>query len=1660
MSEVLSTPAVKPTLNESITALCKTGLYHDALSLAEAEWGAISTWNTQEKLLIAIRLYANLGGDRRSDAILLRLWRSNKTDPELLNRMMFYTLHKFGAIIASEFVEQHQATIMCDEKARSEVLAFKSILQKIFKNYSKSSELLEQARSINPDNTWLMALQTQLLLEQNELDLALEKALQNFEHKASPNNLRVLSNTLTKTANVEASIELYATHVDKFQSADVWFDYASLLAGMHDWARCDEAINQYNKLRIDDDKYDRQFIIAWQGQIAIDRQEIDKAIEILAHHKRSYWNVVTQNLKKSNGVLERKVLDVPFLKQEHMTCAPTTLAALSRYWGKEHDSKVIADAICFDGTPATKERQWLKDNDFFFKEFELSTELAYGLIEKDIPFALVTTSGFSAHIQAVIGFNRQVGTMYIMDPSESIMQEMLTQETIESEAYSGARCIAFVPNDQAQLLSDFEFPASELFPIWDDYSVAEEKNDYGMAKEALRRLQQLSPDHRITLRMERHFSVWNNDTVNLLELNNKLLGLFPNVTLLLSSKYYCLRDLGKREEGLAFLAKRLESHPDLDLLGILFDEIHDTNEQQTLTLATLKKLKKWGARSAYSHWSLANHYWSHQSFELAAEFYLNAYCLDETSSRYIESYFKASRYLQREHEAIAFLKERFDKYKLRSAVPAISLYKAYELLDQDHIGLDYLFQALTLHGDDPELINYLSNKLIERGLIERFEQISPQIKLVLKPQDFNELQARKHEKVGQFDRALTFFEASFEQNPYIDKYANSYFNLLYRRGDLAQIDSVLAQLYQQAPDNTQVLDYIADWHSDPEFQQKILTRFAQLRPDYGVIRRQLIDVRIKLGLFDRALAEAQSTCDDIIGEPINQSYLARCYLKLGEFDKTRDIARQVLSRSVDNDLAFSVLMEASISKEEKEASLAFVFGQIKQQVIFGDSTWNYWFEAKSILNQSQLQEFIDYLLTDYAHLWYAYSLGGSYYKQYGELTKAKELLVIGLEKYPLTPRLHADLAQLYELEGNIEQAIKSNNQALVLNPSWSEVAKRLSDLLEKHQDSDAATAVIRTAIKHSPNDGGLYGYLADLLIKQENTLEAIEALKSAVKNNADYRWAWRQFIHLCDKNETPQLVVDFATELTQQSPYKPHVWRDLAYVTQDKSHKLDLFQKSLDCDVHYMPTYQDKVEFYVNQGDYKQALFVLDNTPWHDELPMDLTIQKIDLLIEIGQKKQAIDSLKNVLFSVHGYAYLWRKLFNLLEEGDSKQQYIDCCNKSVELNRHDPDILCYAGENLLKHGNDAEKQIAQTYLNKAFELCPNEQYIVMTYVDSLIDSEKYQQALDAIVTFETLRTVSYATTRKIGVLCQLNRSDEALAAYQGLLNSNDDDYWCLNESFKSLESCFSFEQLSQLFSADVEALSETQSYFYTDKCLAKQKGKKFHPVLKSVSSYSYGSHWVGGFLALLEYWSDNNITPPEKAIKANMERIVKTSSLVGQLGNGYIGAGHYHSMVALFERVENKDELPTFVFYHYRLALQMLGRWDDATDAIMQGVQQPPDNTVHNLLLWYVYELHRTGQNITEQDIEIIDYDELIENEKYVYSTLRVILALDQQPLEDKLEQLTPLLRKCQQDYQHTVGQPLAVHAKKLLRRTLKDAVASTNWFTKLKLAWWISNRF
>ncbi|RYV03427.1 hypothetical protein SOPP22_03955 [Shewanella sp. OPT22] len=1659
MSETLSHDVQTNPTTAHIKTLLSTGQFHKAFISSETQWGKITNWHTEEQFEIAIRLYNNLGGDRKSDAILLKLWRNHKSSYSFL-KMLFYKLHRNGPIRAQEFLDANKDRFKLSKDQQSELLGFRSIIQRYYKNYSASEALLNKAINLSTDDPWLTSTKIRLLVDLEQNELAKQSAIKHFDATPTPSTLQLLAYVINKVDGSEAQLTLLADHIDKFESAELWLYLAQLSANGQHWASCQQAIDKYHSLRICSDKNDEQTLLSLNGQLAIHHNDIDKAIYFLSQAKSEYWKIVADNLTQNNAHSQNtKTLPVPFKRQEYMTCAPTTLSCIAEYWGTKIDPKLIADQICFDGTPDTKERQWIIDNGFSFKEFELNESLPYELIDAGIPFAMVTTSGFSSHIQAVIGYNARTGTIYVMDPSYSETQEYLIKETIESERFNGARCIAFVPNAIANQLDNFDFPASTLYERYNTFRVAKENNDYPKAEAALTELRSHSPEQRLTLLAERQFAIWNNDNSEILRLNELLLASYPNELALINSKYYCLRDLGKRKEGIEYLSNYIKKYKDTDLTSTLFNEIYRTNEFPELIVLCLRILKDHAALSSAAQWVMAHYYWAEQDYKQAFEYYTNAHCLENTHPDYIDSFFKAARYLGYTEGAIELLKQRHQTYKIRSPQPAINLFKVYELLDQEHKGIDLLIEAQHLHPEDSELMAFLCNQLIDLGELELFEAMRSNAERCLGKDDYTELLARFAEKNDDLRTALEFYQLKFSINPFIAKYANGFMRTLHKQGNTQQIDQILESLYKQHPENTLVLDYIVDWHDDILFREKVLQSFIIIRPDYSIIRRQLIDIYLELNKFDLALALAKQTCKQISSDNHNWAYLAHCYQRLNDNENSILYAKRTLKDNIDNRMAFDALNAATSTEESKLSALEFIYDNIKTQQSFGDAIWCFWFEIKSVYSKQHLAEFIEFLQKNYSHIWQTYSIKALFHKQFGDIDSGIESLTLGITKHPFTPRLSYDLAEFNELKGNIDGAIDAYKKALSINPYWSDVSKQLYKIYVKEHDQSAAVSVIQNAIKRTPNDGILHGYLGDIYIQLDDKSQALRALTTAIKYEPNYHWAWENIQKLSMQLNQQEYAIELASQQCVQKPYQAYCWNNLALITTNAVKKHKYWKQGLSCDQYCSQIYSDKLEYLIETGQYNEALEIFDSLPWKEHPPFELMTQKVDLLVEIGDNKNAIETLTKLLSGLHGYAYLWRKLFYLLKQTNQIKTLINTALKAIKDNQFDPNLLCYASEALWEHGDPRKKQIALQHLEKACQLSPNEEYIALTFVDCLTQDKNFEKAMQVLEKFNQYHQVNYAQARRVGIYCALGQLSNAQEAFDDLIENYESDYWCIDEAFKAIKHKDNNVNILQVFRSNFEQLDNIQAYFYAEKRLELSSSASYQHVLKDLKSDLSETAWEGTFIAIIDYWSDCQASPEQKIIDDNLHRIIKSNELISKLVYCFGVHEHFHSTLKLMPQIEHREQLPLFVFYQYSHALQMLNQWELASQVILDGLKAPSDDSIHNLRVWYAYDLIRTNRHQEANFLHLINYEELVDIEKYTYHVIEACLQIESGSLSNQESVLAPLLEQCKSSFENVAGHRLCEHAKSTLKKQLMASLENPTFVDKLKQFWWIFTR-
>ena len=473
--------------------------YLRAWQYAESCWGPIGSWRDSQQLNAAIILLSHLGADRDSDAVLLRSWRRFPQDAELCLKVLCYKLNRFGPIIAERFSDLHQQLLqqLADP---SDILAVAVCCQSSRKNFVEARQLLQQARDMNTGNNWLDRIELMLLREQQLYAEELCLAQQMLQRQPRVSLVLDAARALVRNQQSAEAMQLLAEYAEKFQSCRIWAEYTAIAARLMLWSQCQWAIAGFRALQPNPDRDDSDLLWSSQGKIELAEGDKTAALFCFSQTRHPYYRKIHQNLQHWQEQGEMiKLLPVPHERQGHLTCAPATMAALCSFWQQPFSQQQIAEKICFDGTPETLERQWLLDHGFAYIEFELTAELTFQLIDAGLPFALVTTSGFSSHLQAVVGYHKGLGIAYLMDPSRDYTSEFQLEAGLAAEAAAGPRAMVFVPMQHADLLIPFKSKISALYVLNNHFRVAMQANQLSVAADWLQQMRKLDEQHRLTL---------------------------------------------------------------------------------------------------------------------------------------------------------------------------------------------------------------------------------------------------------------------------------------------------------------------------------------------------------------------------------------------------------------------------------------------------------------------------------------------------------------------------------------------------------------------------------------------------------------------------------------------------------------------------------------------------------------------------------------------------------------------------------------------------------------------------------------------------------------------------------------------------------------------------------------------------------------------------------------------------------------------------------------------------------------------------------------------------------------------------------------------------------------------------------------------------------
>jgi len=691
------------------------GTYLKAHAAAEA--AGMYADPSPEAQILASRLIANLGAQRRAYALSLRTLRRFPAHESGRYFATYAMLRRRGPWEALEAWNEFGLPGPGNAILTADWWALKGLLSAYLRDFEAADRALDEAEAAAPTHPWVFVQRCDVLAQEDRLEESLDAARRALELRPFYRPaLQTTAHTLECLNRPDEAIDLLTEACRHLESGDLLFQLASMLC---DSERFDEARAHLDRVPHFwplADKDHAEALAARLSYCAYRCGDEATAAEQARRSKSKFHEQVADNLAAAGPDDRRVVLDVPFVRQHHVTCAPATLTAIARYWKRPVDHLEVAEKICYDGTPAHSERGWAEQSGYAAREFAVDLATTKALIDRGVPFTFTTVEPTSSHLQAVVGYDARRGTILVRDSNFRAIGELMADKGLEHYRPTGPRGMVLVPAEEAARLEGIELPDAELYDRQYELLCALDRFDRPAAAAAHERMRALDPTHRLTLLARRSLAAFDADPVSSRHACEQLADKYPECDVWLYARWYALRGTAPRPERLAFLEKVLARHEADPIFRLhLADELSEDARSHDESLRLLKTLTRSRPTEARTYFLRGTILWTRRRFDEAFRSFFTAACLADKDEEYSRAYFAAARRVKRVDEALAFLVTRFRRFGAKSPYPGRTLFLSYAALDRMEEAAAVLEESLRLRPDDGVLLLFAADAEARNG---------------------------------------------------------------------------------------------------------------------------------------------------------------------------------------------------------------------------------------------------------------------------------------------------------------------------------------------------------------------------------------------------------------------------------------------------------------------------------------------------------------------------------------------------------------------------------------------------------------------------------------------------------------------------------------------------------------------------------------------------------------------------------------------------------------------------------------------------------------------------------------------------------------------------------------------------------------------------------
>ncbi len=1458
----------------------------------------LKEWRGYEGRRSAGRLSRFLGDSRVGSVIDFLNWRENREQPgAYFNALFSRATIKPGAILIPE-IESYCEALDHELEAYHDIQTFLASCYANLREFDKAHRLFDRGISLSKEPAWHLVQRAVAYTREDRFEDALaavEEARAMDRYYQPVVDLLVIS--LTNLGFDERAEEVLLDAVQFSDHPDSAFRLANLYSERDDVDRTEQWILEYEKRSPLLSEAGRKSLYGRYADVAYLREDIAKYIEFgKKTGEGSFHQKCISYLKENkseNGV--RKRLEVEFVKQHDMTCAPATLAALSRYFGKEYDHLEIVEAICYDGTPWHKEREWCESHGFSVREFSVTMESAKQLIDAEIPFSLTTEGVDWAHLQACIGYDERLGTLLLRDPTHRHYGEVILTLQAESQPVRGLRGLAMVPLDRKETLMSLRFEGEMEYDLYHAFGVALDSHRVKDAELVLEDFVKKYPDSPLRYYSEARLASYKDHSAAELIAIESLHKRFPKDQSLWIYRLNLLNQLTHHNQAREFLEKirkKKNYHPLFDteageLLGM---DIRTSDTGSFYLKRALRRQPSEGRiYAAYSRCQslLGN-------AEDAARFLRIASQFSRSFEPYAQQYYEASLAIRKEDEALQYLEKRAEFAGEKNVEPHLTILNI--LWERDHKSTpEYAARLLQKFPSDGKLL--LKIVSIYSGWDRRDEALRylENARGSVPEQEWCRIAAQFSGWTGDRDKAVVYWHNLLGMNPLaIDAY-QAIARHLSEEGDQDDSISFLKEAHQKNPDYLPLAKIYAEWLDSygPQKVIPVLVEILKKEPNDIWVIREIALKHSENNNYELAQKFAQQALAQDPRDSLSHSVFGHVHSRAGEIDQALSSYRKALEISVDNVSAFHGLWREGDSHQARREFLAFIREEMVSQVSNGDIVPEYRTFATGMISNHDLQEDLELFHGERPDLWQTWATLRTHLSLHRNSGEGIKLAIEFTTEFPLLPRAWAELGFANQLEGQWEDAISAFEKAIALSPSWDWVLRELSSVQEKIGEYDSAIHSLDRILKADPLNVAAYGYKADLLWKLDRRKEALDVLNTAILISPTYQWGWSSLIQWTRKEDCEFKVNSLIEKISPKRSHQYQWWRQLCSIHRQLDNDDEAFtsiEKGLSLHPENIDLVDEKVICLIRLGKHTEALGLCRETRILGERPRVLRGREAWILMRSGKSQEGWELMKALSEEEKDYSFAHDQLAEWAYERKEWSVLKEAAERLIAVSPDDSESYGVLGR--------AEEQLGNTKAaRKAYDRALNisDGYLFAARRKATLEKEvgEYDEARDTLLRIRHHHRTSYILADLILVRLSEGREDAESEipvlwdeASMIAAENDEDPFVYLESEFKQQKRISEFDRILFDRVNSLSLSSEAEARAWGRRIVSSTKRKK---LLKGLTKVDLAPALKASAIAEVVNAGDSAFGK-----KVIPQLIVKNESLLSQYAGPWLQILEYY----------------------------------------------------------------------------------------------------------------------------------------------------------------------